>query len=101
MKRFVILTAAAVIAATTVGSTTALAQQYAPYPPPYHHDNGPGPGYYHHWHHGDRFYGPHHFIDWRRYGLQQPPYGYRWVKDGPQFLLLNLNSGFIADVVIR
>jgi Ni/Co efflux regulator RcnB len=101
MKRFVTLIAAAAIAATTVGSTAALAQQYAPYPPPYHHDNGPGPDYYHHWHHGDRFYGPHRYIDWRHDGLQQPPYGYRWVQDGPQFLLLNLSNGFIANVVIR
>lgn len=100
MQRILTTLAAALVGLTSLGSTAALAQ-YAPYPPPYHHDGGPGPGYYHHWHHGDRYYGHRHFIDWRRYRLQPPPYGYRWVQDGPQFLLLNLNNGFVASVVVR
>jgi hypothetical protein len=98
MKRFAITLTATAVAWAGLGANAALAQQYAPHPPPYQHYNGPQ---YHHWHHGDHFYGAHHFIDWRRYGLQRPPHGYRWVKDGPQFLLLNLDNGFIADVVIR
>jgi hypothetical protein len=98
MKRFFTTMAATAIALAGLGSTAAMAQQYAPYPPPYHHDHGPA---YHHWHHGDRFYGAHHFVDWRRFGLPRPPHGYRWLKDGPQFVLVNLDNGFVADVLIR
>jgi Ni/Co efflux regulator RcnB len=61
--------------------TVAVAQAYPPPPGYWHH--------HHHWHEGERFHGPRHIIvHWRHFRLSPPPYGYVWVKQGPQFLLL-------------
>ncbi len=63
--------------ASAFGASAAQAQYYQPYPG------------YHHWHEGDRYFGPRHFIHaWERYRLPPPPYGYGWVRDGHRFLLL-------------
>jgi Ni/Co efflux regulator RcnB len=33
------------------------------------------------------------------YDLPAPPYGYRWVRYGPDALLVNVYSGEVVDVV--
>lgn len=39
------------------------------------------------------------FDDYSPLGLGPPPPGYRWVRYGPDLLLVNVRSGRIADVV--
>ncbi|MDR3521787.1 MAG: RcnB family protein [Acidocella sp.] len=103
MKKFIATTVGAVFALVSVGSSAALAQ---PYQQPYDHhdDHGNYPGgpqdHDHHWHHGDRFYGNRNVVDWRYHHLHEPPYGYEWVQDGHSFVLLNIGTGYIANVVI-
>lgn len=43
--------------------------------------------------------GSYFFNDYASLGLAPPPPGYRWVRYGPDLLLVNVNSGRIADVV--
>jgi Ni/Co efflux regulator RcnB len=38
--------------------------------------------------------------DYRRYGLRQPPRGYRWQRVDDQFLLTAVATGLIASVII-
>ncbi len=38
--------------------------------------------------------------DYRRYGLRQPPRGYRWQRVDNQFLLTAVATGLIASVII-
>eukprot|EP01037_Dinobryon_pediforme_P014720 gene14720-14845_t len=40
-----------------------------------------------------------YYIDFGPYGLPRPPYGYRWVRFGPDVLLVNVYTGEIVDVV--
>lgn len=37
--------------------------------------------------------------DHRRHNLQPPPKGYRWVRDGNDFLLIATGTGIIASIV--
>jgi Ni/Co efflux regulator RcnB len=37
--------------------------------------------------------------DHRRHNLKTPPKGYRWVRDGNDFLLIAIGSGIIASIV--
>jgi len=102
MKHFRKLTLLAALALAVAGTATANAQP-APgfYPPPPGYGGPPpgGPGW-HHWHRGDRYWGRAHYVDWRRYQLPPPPYGYRWLKEGPQFVLIGGN-GYVAQVLVR
>lgn len=41
----------------------------------------------------------YYFNDYNAYGLYPPPYGYRWVRYGPDLLLVQMGSGYIADVI--
>jgi Nickel/cobalt transporter regulator len=34
---------------------------------------------------------------WATLGLQPPPPGYQWVRSGPDLLLVNVNTGHIAE----
>ena len=43
--------------------------------------------------------GSYFFGDYASLGLAPPPPGYRWVRYGPDLLLVNVLSGRIADVV--
>jgi Ni/Co efflux regulator RcnB len=46
------------------------------------------------------FLGASYFYDgYATLGLAAPPGGYRWVRYGPDLLLVNVNTGRIADVV--
>jgi Ni/Co efflux regulator RcnB len=40
-------------------------------------------------------------IDYRRYRLPPPAQGYRWVRVENRFLLVGINDGLIADVIVR
>jgi hypothetical protein len=82
---------AAAVACAALGATAAQAQYYAPPPPP---------GYYHHhWHRGERYDGPREIVHhWDHYRLPPPPYGYVWIRDGHDFLLVR-GDGLIARVI--
>ncbi|NHO32697.1 RcnB family protein [Acetobacter fallax] len=70
---------------------------------------GPGrwgpPGRWHRpppvWRPGYRYWGGDPWIsNWQAYpGLYAPPYGYRWVRSGNQFLLTAIATGMISAVV--
>ncbi len=103
MKRLTTLTVAAVFGLFTAGA--ALAQYYGPPPGPppgYGHPPGYGPGpAWHRWHRGDRFYGPREYVpDWRHNHLPPPPYGYRWVRYPHQYVLIGINTGIVAQVIV-
>jgi Ni/Co efflux regulator RcnB len=38
--------------------------------------------------------------NWGYYHLPPPPYGYQWVRGDHQYVLLGINSGVIAQVII-
>jgi Ni/Co efflux regulator RcnB len=77
--RSLVLASALLVA--TFGATAAQAQYYHPH---------------HHWHDGDRYSGPRHFVHaWERYRLPPPPYGYGWVRDGHAFLLLSRDGRIV------
>lgn len=55
----------------------------------------------HQWNHGDHFNGNRVVVEnWNYYRLQQPPYGYEWVQDGDQFVLIAIATGIITDIII-
>ena len=37
--------------------------------------------------------------DYPRFHLRRPPYGYRWVQAGDEYLLVSMGTGQIFDVV--
>jgi Ni/Co efflux regulator RcnB len=39
------------------------------------------------------------YDDYGRLGLEGPPYGYRWVRYGPDLLMVEVGTGRIADVI--
>lgn len=55
------------------------------------------------WRVGERlpylFLSDSYYIDFGLYGLPRPPYGYHWVRFGPDVLLVNIYTGEIVDVV--
>jgi Ni/Co efflux regulator RcnB len=63
------------------------------------------PGYYYrHWGYGDRlpygWFAAQWFInDYYDYDLPVPPYGYEWVRVGPDALLVDLNDGEVVESV--
>jgi Ni/Co efflux regulator RcnB len=67
---------------------------------PYRYPNGWA---YRSWRIGERmpflFLSPYYFIDYFAYDLPPPPYGYRWVRYGPDALLVNVYTGEVEDVV--
>ena len=36
--------------------------------------------------------------DYRGYRLAPPPYGYRWVRNDSNFLLVSIGDGVILDI---
>ena len=65
---------------------------------------GPPGWYYHNWFYGEYlpygWFAPDWWIaDFWDYDLPVPPYGYEWVRNGPDALLVNINTGFVAEVV--
>lgn len=56
----------------------------------------------HHWQHGGYYSGQRHVVhNWDHYRLSPPPYGYEWVQDGSQFVLIAIASGIIAQVLMN
>ena len=58
---------------------------------------------YRHWVRGQLlpvvFLSPVYFYtDFVILGLEPPPYGYRWIRFGPDLLLVNIRTGEIMDV---
>lgn len=48
-----------------------------------------------------RYRGNGYYVsDYRRYGLRQPPRGYRWQRVDNQYLLTAVATGLIASVII-
>lgn len=68
--------------------------------PPYRYPYNWG---YRTWRVGERlpylFLSDGYYIEFGPYGLPRPPYGYRWVRFGPDVLLVNVYTGEIVDVV--
>jgi Ni/Co efflux regulator RcnB len=65
---------------------------------------GPPGYYYRHWGYGQRlpwgWFGPQWYIDdFDDYDLPPPPWGYAWVRMGPDALLVNIGSGLIVEAV--
>ncbi|AVS77030.1 hypothetical protein C8244_03185 [Paracidovorax avenae] len=96
--------------------------RHAPPPPPQWHHAGPrhhpgpppharahgrrGAGPHHDWYRGSRvppMYRSHHYVvqDWRMHHLAPPPRGYHWVQNGPDYLLISVGSGVVAQIVFR
>jgi len=42
---------------------------------------------------------PYYYEDWRMLGIDQPPPGRRWVRYGPDLLLVNLRTRRVEDVI--
>lgn len=42
---------------------------------------------------------PYYFDDYAAYGFGPPPYGARWVRYGPDLLLVDVRTGRIRDVI--
>jgi len=59
-------------------------------------------GYYgrpHHWDRGYRYDGPMYIVnDYRAYRLAPPPYGYRWVRNDGNYLLVSIGDNIILDI---
>lgn len=45
------------------------------------------------------YYSQSYYIDYAPYGLQRPPYGYRWNRVGNDVYLVSTRNGLIAQVV--
>jgi len=43
----------------------------------------------------------YYFNDFFRFGLAPPPYGLRWVRYGPDLLLINVRNGRVVDARYR
>ena len=77
-------------------------------PPPhargahFHGQRGAGPQ--HNWYRGARIPPPYrggHYVvnDWRMHRLAPPPRGYHWVQYGPDYLLVAIATGVIAQII--
>ena len=42
---------------------------------------------------------PYYYDDWRTLGIDRPPPGRRWVRYGPDLLLVNLRTRGVEDVI--
>ncbi len=45
------------------------------------------------------FSSAYYFTDHSALGLDSPPYGYQWVRYGPDVMLVNIRTGEILDVI--
>jgi Ni/Co efflux regulator RcnB len=65
---------------------------------------GPPGYYYRHWGYGQRlpwgWFGARWYIDdFDDYDLSPPPWGYEWIRMGPDALLVNVSTGLIVEAV--
>jgi Ni/Co efflux regulator RcnB len=49
-------------------------------------------GYY------DRYYAPR--VNYRRYNLRRPPYGYEWRRYDDRYVLVAVTTGLIMSVIL-
>ena len=68
----------------------------------FHGQRGAGPQ--HNWYRGARippaYRGGHYVVnDWRMHRLAPPPRGYHWVQYGPDYLLVAIATGVIAQII--
>ena len=67
--------------------------------------HGAAPEQYHaeasrQWRNGDHYTGGRTVVrNWSHYHLRQPPYGYEWVQDNNQMVMIAIASGVIASVI--
>lgn len=59
----------------------------------------------HNWHRGDRLpaqYRDRQYVieNWREHRLSAPPRGYEWVQVGPDYVLVAVRTGVIAQLTI-
>lgn len=84
---------------------------YRPGGPDYRPGRGPGfqgqrgAGPNHNWHRGSRMppaYRTNHYVvnNWRVHHLSAPPRGYHWVQNGPDYLLVAIATGVIAQLIL-
>lgn len=84
----------------------------------YHHDNRGHRDYHRDYRHDGRGAGPHHEFyrgqrlapeyrrheyvvdNWRSHHLKAPPRGYHWVQTGPDYVLVAITTGIIAQIVL-
>lgn len=45
------------------------------------------------------YYGSNYYVDYRPYGLQAPPRGYRWNRVGSDAYLVSITNGLVRDVI--
>jgi hypothetical protein len=92
MKLKTTFLAATGLAFSLMVAAPAFAQNYYAPPPAWHE-------HHHHWHPGEHFYGHPDFVHhWEHFHLAPPPYGFAWVRADHQFLLINVETGWIRDV---
>lgn len=74
-----------------------------------HHDNGRhngrGAGPQHNYYKGgyvSREYRQRQYVvnDWHGHRLHEPPRGYQWVRTGPDYVLISISNGLIAQIVL-
>jgi Ni/Co efflux regulator RcnB len=74
-----------------------------------HHDNGRhngrGAGPHHNYYKGgyvSREYRQRQYVvnDWHGRHLHAPPRGYQWVQTGPDYVLIAISTGLIAQIVL-
>jgi Ni/Co efflux regulator RcnB len=104
----------AVMAVSLLAGSSAFAQNYDRHddhrgPGPEHRDDrrhddrGAGPN--HEFHRGQRISGEYrnrqYVVDnWRGHHLNAPPRGYHWVQTGPDYVLVAITTGLIAQIVL-
>lgn len=66
--------------------------------------NGRGAGQQHNFYKGERIsseYRHRQYVvsDWRGHRLSAPPRGYHWVQTGPDYVLIAITTGIIAQII--
>ena len=130
MKRFLTTTAMAVLAGSLAFGTAAQAQGWRDHgnngrhERSYHERGNHDRGHRDNGHYGNRDNGYHngwrersewrrggyvsrydwdrgHRVDYRRYHLRQPPYGYEWRETNGNYVLAAVASGLIASIILN
>lgn len=104
----------AVMTVSLLAGSSAFAQNYGYHDdhrgprPEFRHGRGPyerGAGPHHEFHRGERIsaeYRNRQYVvdNWRVHHLYAPPRGYHWVQTGPDYVLVAVTTGLIAQIVL-
>ena len=89
------------------GGPPAHAQGHGPkdHRPDHRPDRGRGAGPDHRFHKADRLPNEwrsrqHVVNDWHAHHLKRPPRGYHWVQTGPDYVLVAIATGVIAQIIL-